>query len=168
MLTAGSLSIEPFGPSRWRLRRTRRISYVRSIVTGPWRRGVRRDERRVDQDGQDARGACDGDARRASISAVRTDLRRTRVRARLTAEGETRARLTRCHRRCRRGARRERADARSAVRRGAWARHSAGTATSAWWCGRRAVRPVAVARRRGPARHCARSAVRQRGARKPK
>ncbi len=32
MLSAGSLSIEPFGPSRWRLRRTRPLSYVVSIV----------------------------------------------------------------------------------------------------------------------------------------
>ena len=48
--------------------------------------------------------------------------------------GGTRARLTRCHGRRRRGARRGRAAARSAVRRCAWARRSAGTATTPW-CG---------------------------------
>ena len=32
---AGSLSIEPFERSRWRLRRTRPVSYVYSIVRGP-------------------------------------------------------------------------------------------------------------------------------------
>jgi hypothetical protein len=38
---AGSLSIEPFGPSRWRLRRTRSVSYVLPIVRSHRCAGVR-------------------------------------------------------------------------------------------------------------------------------
>src|SRR6266851_2565114 len=66
-----------------------------------------------------------------AVVAERTHLRCSRGRARLKAEGDTHAPLTSCHRRYLRGAPRGRADARSAVRRCAWARHSAGTATSA-------------------------------------
>ena len=66
-----------------------------------------------------------------AASAVRAHLRRPRRRARLTAEGETHTPLTSCHRRCLRGGARGRADAGSAVRRCAWARHSADTATIA-------------------------------------
>src|SRR2546422_3335796 len=75
-----------------------------------------------------------------AVAGERTHCRCPRVRARLRAEGETHTPLTRCHRRCLRGGPRGRADARLAVRRCAWARHSAGTATSACAWSRQAVR----------------------------
>ena len=117
---------------------------------GPCGRGVRRAERRVITTVRTVAGVRRGEARDGRIALLRRHLRRTRVRARLRADGGTRVRLTRCHGRCRRGALQGRAAARSAVRRCAWAPRSAGTATSVVAVRRRAVRPAASGRRRGP------------------
>src|SRR6516162_9633738 len=86
MWIAGSLSIEPFGPSRWRLRRTRSNQL--------WmfeRAGVRRAGRRTCGDmaietarepGASVMAVCVGGDRTSG-----TDLRRTRSRARRETSG---------------------------------------------------------------------------------
>ena len=65
---AGSLSIEPFGPSRWRLRRTRPLSYVLSIVrttdVRAYRRCRRSERSDGDADGVWERGVVSIDAER--------------------------------------------------------------------------------------------------------
>ena len=78
-LIAGSLSIEPFGPSHWRLRRTRPLSYVLSIVRTTGVRAYYAVPMSEGGDG-DADGAGDGDV--VDVDADRrADLRRRRVRA---------------------------------------------------------------------------------------
>jgi len=59
---AGPLSIEPFGPSRWRVRRTRPVSYVHSIVRVPVV-GPTSSRARCDQDRRGAAAVYRGDTR---------------------------------------------------------------------------------------------------------
>jgi len=124
---AGSLSIEPFGPSRWRLRRTRPLSYVGSIVGAPGFGGSA-GTMRSDRDGDDAQEVVAA-SRAVAKSGVRTThLRRSRVPACHKTAGESCASPTRCHEGRQRGACRGRAVVRSAVRRCAWAPRTADTA----------------------------------------
>jgi hypothetical protein len=102
MLSAGSLSIEPFGPSRWRLRRTRALSYVLSIVRTTDVRAYHALPM-VERGDGDADGVRDGGA--VGIDAGRgVDLRRTRGRARRDNAWRTEGAATTCHGGCRRAA----------------------------------------------------------------
>ena len=134
-LTAGSLSIESLGRSRWRLRRTRDVSYVFSIV------GRRRTEAQVvspsSAAGRSPGGSRVGSAGRSGprVGRISTgghtsgDLR---IGARRGRRAGRARRPMRCHRADCWSAPRERADVRSAVRPRASARRNGGTATCAW------------------------------------
>ena len=154
-LTAGSLSIEPLGRSRWRLRRTRGVSYVFSIVgrRGAGARVAMSSSRRAGPSSGGIRvGAGDGGPARWADLDGRAHLRRSRMGRGWVGGPDAHVDLRACHRADRRSAPRERVGARSAVRRRASARRSGGTATCAAVSRRRAPRPVGASDRRpGPA-----------------
>ena len=81
MWSAGSLSIEPFGPSRWRLRRTRPLQLCRFNRTDPARAGVPGGRRRSRSEDEGTPGVRDCRTRGRDGDG-RIDLRRPRVRAR--------------------------------------------------------------------------------------